>query len=96
METATTTATGAGTDTTGAGFAADASRHPLPVLVSRIRARLGDELPPVLWSMPADELVDLLVDLQTVRIADDGKPEFIPPDWIDPHRNPIRNNRLRT
>ncbi|MGH3486455.1 MAG: DUF222 domain-containing protein, partial [Actinopolymorphaceae bacterium] len=31
-----------------------------------------------------------------VRLADDGKPEFIPPDWTDHHRNPIRNNRLRT
>ena len=23
----------------------------------------------------------------TVTIADDGQPEFTPPDWIDPHRN---------
>jgi hypothetical protein len=31
----------------------------------------------------------------TVRIADDGMPEFVPPDWIDPQRSPLRNNRMR-
>ncbi|MEQ4204277.1 DUF222 domain-containing protein [Actinopolymorpha sp. B9G3] len=76
METATTTATrgtgtgtgtGAGTGagtTTGRGPDGQAPRHGLSVLVSRMRARLGEELPPVLWSMAEDELVDLLVDLQ--------------------------------
>ncbi|MEQ7127153.1 DUF222 domain-containing protein [Actinopolymorpha sp. B11F2] len=29
-----------------------------------MRSRLGEELPPVLWSMGEDELIDLLVDLQ--------------------------------
>jgi hypothetical protein len=28
-----------------------------------------------------------------VQIARDGLPEFIPPDWTDPHRKPIRNTR---
>jgi hypothetical protein len=28
-----------------------------------------------------------------VRIAADGRPEFIPPTWIDPHRRPQRNHR---
>ncbi|MGH3489648.1 MAG: DUF222 domain-containing protein, partial [Actinopolymorphaceae bacterium] len=64
IATASGAGTGAGTDTTGAGSAAGASGHPLPVLVAGMRSRLGDELPPVLWSMPEDELVDLLVDLQ--------------------------------
>ncbi|WP_020575877.1 HNH endonuclease signature motif containing protein [Actinopolymorpha alba] len=31
-----------------------------------------------------------------VQLAADGVPEFTPPEWIDPNRNPIRNNRLRT
>ncbi|MFC3760227.1 DUF222 domain-containing protein, partial [Tenggerimyces flavus] len=29
-----------------------------------------------------------------VRIALDGLPEFLPPDWIDPHQRPLRNHRL--
>ena len=32
----------------------------------------------------------------TVAIADDGQPEFTPPDWIDPQRKPLRNHPLRT
>ncbi len=31
-----------------------------------------------------------------VRTAKDGHPEFIPPEWIDKHRNPLRNHRIRT
>ncbi len=31
----------------------------------------------------------------TVRIAADGHPEFTPPDYIDPRRQPLRNHRLR-
>ncbi|WP_378324010.1 hypothetical protein [Amycolatopsis sp. NPDC058986] len=27
----------------------------------------------------------------TVRIAEDGLPEFIPPDYVDPLRTPRRN-----
>ncbi len=30
-----------------------------------------------------------------VQTAKDGHPEFIPPEWIDKHRNPIRNHRIR-
>ncbi len=30
-----------------------------------------------------------------VQTAKDGHPEFIPPEWIDKHRNPLRNHRLR-
>ena len=30
-----------------------------------------------------------------VRIAADGLPEFIPPEWIGPNRNPLRNHRIR-
>ncbi len=30
------------------------------------------------------------------RTAKDGHPEFIPPEWIDKHRNPLRNHRIRT
>jgi HNH endonuclease len=30
-----------------------------------------------------------------VRMAPDGLPEFIPPEWIDRNRNPLRNHRLR-
>lgn len=26
-----------------------------------------------------------------IRMALDGKPEFIPPPWVDPHQSPIRN-----
>ncbi|MFC3764602.1 HNH endonuclease signature motif containing protein, partial [Tenggerimyces flavus] len=29
-----------------------------------------------------------------VRIALDGLPEFLPPDWIDPQRQPLRHHRL--
>ena len=29
------------------------------------------------------------------RTAKDGHPEFIPPGWIDKHRNPLRNHRIR-
>ncbi|MEQ7010320.1 DUF222 domain-containing protein [Actinopolymorpha sp. B17G11] len=36
----------------------------LSVVVSRMRSRLGEELPPALWSMGEGELIDLLVDLQ--------------------------------
>ena len=32
----------------------------------------------------------------TVAIAEDGTPEFTPPDWLDPRRQPLRNHRLRT
>uniref|UniRef100_UPI000379E63C HNH endonuclease signature motif containing protein n=1 Tax=Actinopolymorpha alba TaxID=533267 RepID=UPI000379E63C len=35
-------------------------------------------------------------DTWQVQLAADGMPEFIPPEWIDQQRNPIRNNRLRT
>jgi hypothetical protein len=31
-----------------------------------------------------------------VAIAADGIPEFTPPDWLDPRRQPLRNHRLRT
>ena len=31
-----------------------------------------------------------------VRIADDGLPEFIPPDWVDKRREPLRGHRLRS
>ncbi len=31
----------------------------------------------------------------TVTIAGDRLPEFTPPDWIDPLRQPLRNHRLR-
>ncbi len=30
-----------------------------------------------------------------VQTANDGHPEFIPPEWIDKHRNPLRNHRIR-
>ncbi len=29
------------------------------------------------------------------RTANDGHPEFIPPEWLDKHRNPLRNHRIR-
>jgi HNH endonuclease len=32
----------------------------------------------------------------TVRTGHDGHPDFIPPDWIDEQRKPIRNSKLRT
>ena len=32
----------------------------------------------------------------TITITDDGQPEFTPPDWIDPRRQPLRNHPLRT
>ncbi|MEQ7008807.1 DUF222 domain-containing protein [Actinopolymorpha sp. B17G11] len=63
METATTTASHPGTGARDAGVG-EASRHPLPVLVERVRARFGAELPPVLWSMSDDDVAKLLVDLQ--------------------------------
>ncbi len=31
----------------------------------------------------------------SVRIADDGLPDFIPPEWVDERRDPIRHHRLR-
>jgi hypothetical protein len=27
----------------------------------------------------------------TVYTADDGKPEWLPPPWVDPERRPVRN-----
>ncbi|MBM7789809.1 HNH endonuclease signature motif containing protein [Tenggerimyces flavus] len=30
----------------------------------------------------------------TIRLARDGLPEFLPPDWIDPSRTPLRNHRF--
>jgi hypothetical protein len=30
----------------------------------------------------------------TIRIADDGRPEYLPPPHIDPHRRPRRNNHF--
>ncbi|MEQ7004740.1 DUF222 domain-containing protein [Actinopolymorpha sp. B17G11] len=62
METTTTQTA----DAAGTMPAAPTAQHPLAVLVSRMRARLGGESPPVLWSMPDDELTGLLVDLQSL------------------------------
>jgi hypothetical protein len=63
METTTTTAPH---PTAGAADVAvgDASPHPLVVLVERVRARFGEELPPALWSMSDDDVVELLASLQ--------------------------------
>jgi hypothetical protein len=75
METATASATYTSTQASTVSDVADceAARHPLQVLVGRIRTRLGEQLPPVLWSMPDDELMTLLTDLQSlVAQADAG------------------------
>ncbi|WP_157181386.1 hypothetical protein [Actinopolymorpha alba] len=43
---------------------ADTGRHPFSVLVERIRARLDEESGALLWSVPGQELSDLLVSLE--------------------------------
>src|SRR4051794_23407871 len=41
-------------------------RHALSVLVGRMRTRLGEESGALLWSIPDDELTELLVELQAL------------------------------
>ncbi|WP_026256899.1 DUF222 domain-containing protein [Actinopolymorpha alba] len=45
---------------------ADAGRHRFSVLVERIRARLAEESGALLWSVPGDELTDLLTSLEAL------------------------------